>query len=179
MIQSTARSREWVAELLESIGTREVGHTNRTLFDHLLGTFDLLRAWDCDLDVCVAGGLHSIYGTNAFTHGAIAREDRHTIEGVIGPRAARLIYLFGSINRPRAILTAFEDSTLVDRISGNTIATNCDELRDLLAIECANLVEQGEGIWFLRSLTSLAPQAAESLMSKQVFEAVRDSLTIG
>ena len=56
------------------------------------------------------------------------------------------------------------------------MATNRDELRDLLAIECANLVEQGEGMAFLRGLANLPPAEAQSLLSNKVFQAVRGVL---
>lgn len=177
MLGSATRSREWIAGFLESIGAREAGHTDRTLLEHLLGTFDLLRDWECELDVCIAGGLHSIYGTNAFTHGCIAWDEREEVEQMVGQKAARLVRLFHSTNRPRAILMAFETCTLVDRHSGESIATDKDELRDLLAIECANLVEQAEGIAFLRGLANLPPAAAQSLLSTKVFEAVKGVVT--
>lgn len=176
MLLSATQSREWIEGFLESIGARELGHTDRTLFEHLLGTFDLLRDWECEPEVCVAGGLHSIYGTNAFTHGCIAWDEREAVEQVVGPKAARLIRLFHSTNRPRAILAAFESCTLVDRHSGESMATNRDELRDLLAIECANLVEQGEGMGLLRGLANLPLAEAQSLLSEKVFQAVKGVL---
>ena len=55
-------------DFLISLDANKTRHSGRTLFDHLKGVHDLLRDWDNEYHVCIAGLFHSIYGTNTFKH---------------------------------------------------------------------------------------------------------------
>jgi hypothetical protein len=79
--------------------------------------------------VCLAGLCHSVYGTNVYRRVLISPEDRISVRAAIGEEAEQLVYLFSTIDRPRC---------LAERggLEGETY-------RNLLAIEIANLSEQG------------------------------------
>jgi hypothetical protein len=113
--------------LLEQAGADKIKHSGRTLFDHLVGTHDLLRAWGNSDAVCDAGLFHSIYGTNKFRHQTWPITDRATIRDLIGPTAELLAFMFCTSDRPAAW---FEFEKLPTS-------------RSLREIEAANLLEQG------------------------------------
>jgi hypothetical protein len=109
------------------------------LFDHLVGTHDLLQAWGSREDICDAGLFHSIYGTVRFHHKSWPLEQRDVIRGLIGDYAEELACLFCGMNRPAAFFDR-EDAWLFPQM-----------LRDLREIEAANLIEQGsKGRWLAR-----------------------------
>ena len=66
---------------LEQLGTHAIGHSERTLLDHLSGTCRLLESWSCPHTVCVAGLFHSVYGTSSFDRGRRTRAARETLAG--------------------------------------------------------------------------------------------------
>jgi len=117
-------------QFLLDAGTDKVRHSERTLFDHLCGTHNLLRMWGNEDDVCVAGLFHSIYGTNKFKHKAWPLSDRATIQGLIGLQAERLACRFGRADRPRAWFNGYEH------------LLPPDDVRALREIEAANLLDQ-------------------------------------
>lgn len=122
---------------LENLGARRVKHSGRTLYDHLLGTYRLLTVDGRPPHVCLGGLYHSIYGTNQFQH--VLTNGRDRVRAVIGDEAEELAYLFSTIDRPRCFLTA---PTIPHR-------------RDLVAIEIANLTEQGAGARWVPKLLPL------------------------
>jgi hypothetical protein len=116
--------------LLDANKTR---HSGRTLFDHLKGVHDLLRDWDNEYHVCIAGLFHSIYGTKTFKHQSL--NDRGKLIEMIGLRAELLVHYFSTKDRP--FFESIEDKKV---------------RRDLLEIEAANLLEQGGNANTLRKL---------------------------
>jgi hypothetical protein len=119
--------------LLRDRGAPMVRHSGRTLYQHLQGTYSLLKKAGEPEEVCLAGFYHSVYGTNVFRRVLIDRRERATVRVAIGEAAEELVYLFCSIDRPRCLS---ERGDLKPEI-----------YRDLLAIEIANLVEQGSSRW--------------------------------
>ncbi len=132
-------ARDRLRKALTKIGANNTPHSGRNLLDHFLGTYDLLKQWGCESNVCLAGGLHSIYGTNVFKKITITEEHRPAVRKHFGEAAERLAWLFGSLSRPRAL----EDGVLVDRRSGVELIISNDDLESLRLIEAANLLEQG------------------------------------
>jgi hypothetical protein len=129
--------------------TGGVKHSGRTLFDHLVGTYALLKQRKAPEYVCLAGLFHSIYGTNIFRHQAVPFTDRVEIIELIGPLAERLAFIFSSCNRPSALVEAVKDGPpyrVVNRLDMKTIMPlSGEDMFDLLLIEIANLEEQGGG----------------------------------
>jgi hypothetical protein len=88
-------------------------------------------------DVALGGGLHSIYGTNAFRQVTVTPEQRPIIQGLFGERAERLAWLFSRVNRP----TGLEDGYPLDHETGKPLAMTEQEFEDLQLIEVANLID--------------------------------------
>ena len=124
---------------LTMIGAGRTGHSRRHLMDHLLGTFELLDAWGCDRQICLAGGLHSIYGTNLFPKESLQATARLAVASAFGAEAERLAWIFGSIDRPLAIERGYGS----DRRRNVDVSLNPNDLMKLRLIEAANLLEQG------------------------------------
>jgi len=126
--------------------TTKTQHSGRTLYDHLLGTYHLLREWGCDRDVCLAGLFHSIYGTEVFRHPTVHLNNREMITRIIGHKAEYLAYRFCVTKRPEVFILAHAGAHryLADMKTGLALYVGEKELEQLCRIECANLIEQGD-----------------------------------
>jgi hypothetical protein len=121
--------------LLEQARAGEVSHSGRTLYEHLAGTYELLREWGNVEPVCLAGLFHSIYGTQHFKRRVWPLTDRATIQELIGPQAELMAFIFCTCDRalflgrrPRA-LREIEAANLIEQGSrGNTLKrlSRCD-----------------------------------------------------
>jgi hypothetical protein len=128
--------------------TEGVKHSGRTLFDHLVGTYALLRKQNAPEYVCLAGLFHSIYGTNIFRHPSVPINRRDLVVEMIGEPAERLAYIFCSCGRPKALVDAVGHGPpyqVKDYRSGETTPLSGEDMYDLLLIEVANLEDQGGG----------------------------------
>lgn len=114
-------------------------HIGRTLGEHLVNTYDDLIRMGAEEDVALGGGLHSIYGTNAFKNATVTQDQRPIIQGLFGERAELLAWLFSRINRPAGL----ETGNLLDYETGQFILVSEQELEDLRLIEVANLIDNG------------------------------------
>jgi hypothetical protein len=142
-------------DFLVRLGADRKSHSGRTLLEHLKGTAALLEGWGCAPEVCVAGLFHSIYGTNAFRFRTLPLDARAPLVQLIGPAAERLAHLFCTCDRPAAIVAAASSGCLPDRLDGAARPVDAGTVRQLLEIECANLIEQGGGRKTLRSIVEL------------------------
>jgi hypothetical protein len=99
-------------DLLVMSGTGNIVHDkrkgSRPLLSHLIGTKELLQQAGYSQDICTAGLLHSVYGTNRFTIACIDPEQRQQVRAVAGEEAERLAWLFHAINRPRTLHKAIQ-----------------------------------------------------------------------
>ncbi len=136
------KQRELLRKTLSNIGANQIQHSGRTLLDHLVGTYDLLKKWGCKPQVCLAGGLHSIYGTNAFKKVTVGAQHRPAVSKRFGEAAEKLAWLFCSLNRPKAL----DEAALIDRRTGTPLIISDEELQVLRLIEAANLLEQGSSL---------------------------------
>jgi (p)ppGpp synthase/HD superfamily hydrolase len=136
-------------DFLISLDANKTRHSGRTLFDHLKGVHDLLRDWDNDYDVCLAGLFHSIYGTNVFKHKSL--HDRGELVNMIGVKAELLVHAFAT--QREMLFASVEDK---------------DTRQKLLEIEAANLIEQGSSANTLRKLSrmKLSNGAKAALMAE-------------
>jgi hypothetical protein len=88
-------------EVLGQQGAREIWHKHGTFYDHLLGVWRILAAWQQPADVCRLGLMHSVY-SNSFVRMKVfdARHaGRDTVRQLIGEEAERLVHLFCTIRR--------------------------------------------------------------------------------
>jgi hypothetical protein len=108
--------------------TRDIRHLNKTLFEHLYGTYELLKQQKKPEYVCLAGLFHSVYDTGYFQHGS--KYSRESLRQQIGDLAENLVYEFcRTKNRTNDLLY-------------NSQNWDKEVYRDLLDIEIANMIEQ-------------------------------------
>jgi hypothetical protein len=135
--------RDNIQRLLETVGADKIKHSGRNLMTHLLNVYDILKAAGYGPTVCGAGGLHSIFGTNAFKTQTLGPEHRDYVVKSIGEEATRLVELFKKIKRPSTLESALKNATTtVETNDGQQLILTQDELNSLCAIEAANLSDQ-------------------------------------
>lgn len=153
---------------LEAWGAGHLPHSGRRLADHLVGTCRLLTEWGCDADVCRAGLFHSIYGTLSFKQACLQGDERDRLAKLIGPAAERLVHLFSIADRPGGLLAAVLSGQLSCQGGRLQMPVTLEEARRLLAVESANLVEQGDLQGFVDAIRRLPTETRESLLGPEV-----------
>lgn len=139
------QQRDRLQLLLEKHNAGRYSHTNGTLANHLLLTYDMLKAAGLPDVVCLAGGAHSVFGTNAFTSVCIDPALRSEVVACIGEDATKIVELFSSIDRPSTLTENIGQNGAHLRLTkGGTVEVTKEQLDALVMIECANLSEQGE-----------------------------------
>ncbi|HEX5127408.1 MAG TPA: GNAT family N-acetyltransferase [Rhodocyclaceae bacterium] len=151
-IASTLPHLEDLLNMLRDLDADKLPHSGRTLIEHLVGTYALLKSWDCDEDIAIAGLFCSIYDKNIFWQGALSVDHRDGLRELIGGRAEQLAYLFCSIERTDGILPALRTRKLIDRFNHTPIDVDTATLRDLVTLECASQIEQRGDKKFLSTL---------------------------
>lgn len=130
---------------LNSIGANDKAHKFGSLSNHLLGTYDLLKSAGQDTDTCLAGGAHSIFGTNAFKSPCLTIDQQGRLEEVIGPKALELVKLFSTINRPKVLEQSIgKVMHSIELTDGGVVVVSPENFKALCAIEAANLADQDE-----------------------------------
>ena len=115
-------------DFLQKIGADKVKHKVGTLFDHLYRVYKILKEFHAPDYVAIAGGLHSVLGTNVFTKPVTTEQE---VEETFGTKVFNLVRLFSRIDRPKVLETP--DGVLSEQ-----------NLHDLRMIECANLYDQSD-----------------------------------
>ena len=136
---------EKLSAFLFRIGACDYAHKSGTLHDHLIRTFSTLEAKGFDSNVCFGGGLHSVYGTNAFAHRVLDTKSKAVIIDEFGPRAEELAHLFSELERPTTLESPADlnsESAVVELRSGQKMTLTRNTFDDLRKIECANLMDQ-------------------------------------
>lgn len=119
-----------LVDFLEEVGATKHPHKRGALADHLIRTFHILKSAGAGDILALAGGLHSIYGTNKFKKEMLPLTDTRIRER-FGSEVDRIVRLFQSVNRPNELENP--DGSLSDL-----------DLFLLRSIECANLHDQEE-----------------------------------
>ena len=109
--------------------TKRVHHNDGFLFEHLYGTYQILKKWNKPNYVCMAGMFHSVYETEYFSFNTPYTRD--VVKSILGNKSEKLIYEFCRI-KPRI-------NVLISKIDEWTR----EEYIDLIDIELANMEEQG------------------------------------
>ena len=86
---------------LENLGCKEHPHGDKTLFDHLVGTYRILLEKDAPWEVALAGLFHAVYGTTSYPIAVVGHEDRDKVRSMIGEKPEELAFLFGTMPLPR------------------------------------------------------------------------------
>jgi hypothetical protein len=125
-----------------------INHSGSSLWSHLVGTFEILRAWGADTDICLAGLIHSVYATQYFQKAIVAPARRRQVASVVGKRAERLAHVFCIVDRQTIWETDVPPfgSTVAARLKEHrgsaTVRVSGDTLRALRLIDLANELEQ-------------------------------------
>lgn len=135
--------RQRIQVLLESVGADKIKHKNGKLLNHLLRVYDNVKMNQHDDIIAGAAGLHSIFGTNIFTHKTLQADQRQLVLDAIGAEATELVELFRDIARPMALETALANNSLEVKMNdGSTRTLTEKQLNSICAIEAANLHDQ-------------------------------------
>ena len=175
-------SQDDLIEFLVLRGAREVAHSKRSLLDHLLGVYEVLRLLECEEWLCRAGLFHSIYGTSKFQTAVVELSERGLIRSLIGERAESLVFLYCRVSKDSFVLSVLGQGQawLADRDSGQTLAMKPGEFHDLMWLQLADGLEQytrlgGESVnqvIFSRLASRLGSHATAALSRFQVFAQV-------
>lgn len=131
--------------------THDIPHSGVTFFEHLFGTFCVLKNFGCDEDTCLAGMFHAIYGTEFFKNAPCVEESY--VKDLIGGEANRLVRLFSTDNRNVGIVN-------------NLLNVDSQTHLKLLYILYANLIEQANRIDFNLELVGSIKNKIETLKEK-------------
>jgi hypothetical protein len=134
----------FILDKLDRFGISSIKHSDSTLIDHLVGTYEMTKNWDCPEYLCLAALCHSIYGTESFSKNPATLKNRQYMQETIGEKAERLAYLFGahvkeSLWQNLVIKPPF---FIRDRFENRDIEISKDDLCDLITITLANWLEQ-------------------------------------
>ncbi len=92
-------------DFLDKIGTKQIPHDTRTLYDHLVGVQQLLAKHNRPEHEQVAGLFHAIYGTEFFSLKGKLNLSRETVIKNIGEQAEEIVWEYSQENaRPFGIL---------------------------------------------------------------------------
>lgn len=123
-------TRDRLQIFLQNIGAEKLPHNTSNLLVHLLKTYDLLKLTNQPEHVCLAGGLHSIFGTTLYKHNCLSSDSTQLLIDFAGLEAVELVKLFSTINRPQV---------LEQHLNNQMINQEYDKL---CLIEAANLAQQ-------------------------------------
>jgi len=125
--------------------TKNVKHSNKTFFEHLLNTTLILEERQQRKALCMAGLYHSAYGTEFFNFDSSVDFTRDKVKDLIGEEAENIVFEFCSIKKDRL-------STILENKKNH----NKQMHKDLLHLEYANLLEQNgygqynKNLWLLQ-----------------------------
>ena len=137
--------RDRLQQFLQNRDANNLIHSSTSLCGHLLRTYDLLKKVKQSPEVCTAGALHSVFGTNVFKHQLISPSDQNLIAKEFGDYPLKLVDIFSKLARPASLEIALDmNRTKLLLTNGTELEVSPQELADLLAIECANLRDQHE-----------------------------------
>lgn len=137
--------RDNLQKFITEIGAFNKKHANKkTLGEHLLNVYDLLKSKNIDDNVCLAGGSHSVFGTNVYKDSCLdVITERGKLEQIIGKEAALLSYIFYKIKRPQVLEKNIENfKGMLETNDNNYISVDEKQFQNLCFIEAANLADQ-------------------------------------
>jgi hypothetical protein len=128
---------------LRKASTEQMPHSEVGLFDHLLGTRQLLVEWKARPALCDAGLFHSVYSTEHYELKAIPLSMRHEVRQLIGDEAESLVWLFCMMRRKTLDQNLHKDRDLSvqHRLTGEWIPLTEGQFHDLVTMTFANCLE--------------------------------------
>jgi hypothetical protein len=128
---------------LRKANTEGMQHSDRGLFDHLLGTRQLLVEWGARPTLCDAGLFHSIYSTEHYELKAIPLSMRDEVRRMIGDEAESLVWVFCMMRRKTfdENLRKDRDLRVQHRLTEEWIPLTEGQFHDLITMTFANSLE--------------------------------------
>lgn len=136
---------EKLSSFLYKNGAMKKGHKRGTLHDHLVRVYQILEDKNLPEEICLGGGLHSVFGTTAFKDNIFTFDDVPKIEAEFGTKATSLATMFASINRPLTLespVQSMDDNFVVSTREQELLGLPSSAFNALRCIECANLIDQ-------------------------------------
>lgn len=106
--------------------TNSIQHSKSNFFNHLINTYNILRYWQCNEDICFAGLFHSIYGNDIFLHKTV--ESRDEIKKLIGEKSEKYVYDF---NKNRLVYDELKLISFANELEQQNYIHIFDNLYDL------------------------------------------------
>jgi aspartate beta-hydroxylase len=146
---------------LKSAGAGETRHAaGRSLLDHLLETYAIVRRWAQPDWLAHAALLHSVYGTDRYRQQLLPLSRRNEVRELAGDRAERIAYLFSAVPRSPLLAGTYRWSRVPPSEASDEgpaqAAPTKGELDALVLLHMANTAEQARaddgspGIWLSR-----------------------------
>jgi hypothetical protein len=136
---------EAVESVLRGLGAERIPHSGADLLQHLVGTARLVDIWGCPRYLCLAGLLHSVYGTESFGDKLLSLSDRHQLQSIVDEKTEQLVYLFCHASR-KTLYEALRNpdcpAYLLDPGTSEPLHVDTQDLIDLMVLDVANYVEQ-------------------------------------
>lgn len=111
------RTFEELSSWLIEKGALSYDHSKGSLHDHLMRTYQLLEDKRLPQQVCLGGGLHSVYGTNIYKKQLLEpnKSNREMVQQRFGKEAEEFAYAFATLNRPKVFeaVAGWEHSSIV------------------------------------------------------------------
>ncbi len=134
-----------LTDFLVNLGIEQIAHTQKNYLAHLISVYKLMQAAGYEEDLCRAGLLHSIYGTEKFQGFKLPLERREELVELVGSRAERLAYWNCLMDRgslDELLTQEGEPFLLRNRESGEAMPLTRRELDDLCCVHLFDWLEQ-------------------------------------
>ena len=155
-------------DYLLSLSAVSSPHSTRSLYEHLVGTYSILKGWECKEEVCRAGLFHSVYSTPDYLRDNGEVPARDELRKLIGKGAEALVFQFSKLGH-RGILQMVEQA---ERIPNDfrtksalleiCLANMLDQSPFLDHSFFSGLIERDRSLW-KRSLPVVSPLAQLAL----------------
>ena len=132
---------------LKEFGAGGFEHVDGTLWDHLLGTRDILADWGASTMLQDAGLFHACYSTAGFGEQLVELEQRNRIIEVIGEQAENIVYHYCACDR-ELFYPRFSETTtpkFTNRFNGEDYFLDDALLKDFCELTVANEIEIAVG----------------------------------
>ncbi|MGQ3890310.1 DUF6817 domain-containing protein [Legionella sp. CNM-1927-20] len=129
-------------DILVSLGAN-IDHINGSLIDHLKGTYLLLKSWEANEELYIAGLYHALYGTSGFNNHLISHNDRTEAKAILGEKSEQIVYTYCACERdffwPQ--IGANADPIFLNRFINKQYSLTFEELQQFCELTVANELE--------------------------------------
>jgi len=170
-----------IIKFLNYIKLDSISHSNRSLISHLIGTYSIIKHWQLQPSVCLAGLCHSIYGTTSLDSTgdsvSLSPRRRSFLRDLIGEEAEKIVFTYCSL--PQGAIQRVDQHKgpyfyLVNRWSEQLIEVDNNFFSSLATLDLANridfLTHAGEDLdkknFFMQDINYLI--AVKNILPRQV-----------